>query len=810
MFELLMALLVTRSALEIFTDVRLGPLNLNVPALTAILLLAMAAWLLLRRGKAAWHPLLTGWAAWLLALLPFVFLSWKGFGREGLIAAREWVRLLSIPAVFLLAYNLRPRIGKKSGLQLLFWALPLPLLLAVYQMITRTGWVMGTEFRLMGTLSHPNSLGIFLVFFLGLTYERARRGPQPLWTVLIAIEMVFLVGALNVGGYFMLGALLIWIFIREDGRGRVFAVGLSCLFALILLTNRQAPAKMKTVKSFAPAKIEQAVVQQQYHSSLGWRFANWGNLIEFWKQKKWLGYGLHTTSFVNPWKTEKNIGSAPHNDFVRYLLETGIVGLSAFCAFLLFSFIVIMKAAVKARPARGAPMLWILAGMFLAWQGGSLGDNLISTTVFQFYLWGGLGFALREQQDEEASQKAEASGMRIWTTVYPIDDRGVKTGGIETFIRQFVRSTPLDGELRIVGVTARKGGLKKGVWHSIPFEGKTVRFLPVLRVGDPNRRGRIPLFLRFTAAAAARTHLFEGRGQVWLFHRIEPAMALGRVPGEKILFLHCDPRHLQSSHNESRWRGMRALYTRLERRLIPRFERVYVVSRPALEAMRAIHPRRADRFSFLPTSYDETVFRPRREGDREAARKRLGLPAEGSLALWVGRLESAKDPFLLLDVFKRLQGLRRGVQLAVAGGGSLEEGLKARSRELGLGDRIHWLGRKTPLEVADLMTAADVLLMTSAFEAMPIVALEALGCGLPVIAPDLGELKSLITDEARGRLTATRDPEALAAATAEILSRTPFVRTGFAGINEFAAAAVFERLGRDLNHIVPRAGGAAS
>ncbi|MCX6561756.1 MAG: O-antigen ligase family protein, partial [Candidatus Aminicenantes bacterium] len=373
MFETLIALLVTRSALEIFTTVRLGPLNFNIPALTGLALLAMAAWVLLRRGKTAWHPLLTGWMVWLLVLLPFVFLSWRGFGSEGLLAVREWVRLLSIPAVFLLAYNLRPRVGRRGGPALLFLALPIPLLAAVYQAVFRKGWVIGTEFRLMGTLSHPNSLGIFLIFFIALTYERSRRSNHPLWTVLIAVELVFLVGTLNIGGYFMLGVLLLWIFLREEKSGRGLIVGLAALFALILLINRQAPAKMKTVQSFAPAEVTAAVVEYKYGTSVGWRFANWSNLIDLWKQKKWLGYGLHTTSIINPWRTNQKIGFAPHNDFIRYLVETGIIGLAAFAGFILFSFLIILKAALKARPARGAPMLWVLAGVFLAWQGGSLG-----------------------------------------------------------------------------------------------------------------------------------------------------------------------------------------------------------------------------------------------------------------------------------------------------------------------------------------------------------------------------------------------------------------------------------------------------
>lgn len=424
MFEILMALLVTRSGLEIFTKVNLGPLRLNVPALTGLAVLGLAAWLIVLKKRPAWHPIATGWVLWLVVLLPFVFLSWRSFGREGLIAVREWIRLLSIAAVFLLAYNLRPREGRRSGLRLLFLGLPIPLAVALYQLIFRKGLVSGAEHRLMGTLAHPNSLGLLLVFFMALTYDRLRHSDHPLWTILMAIEMVFLVGTLNIGGFLMLGVVWAWILLREEARGRAVVLGLCALFALTLLTNRQAPVKAKmfvpvlvtnrllpvktkTVEADASVQVAPVVERRQFGGSLGWRLGHWANLIELWKRKPWLGYGLHTTSLINPWKTVGEVGFDPHSDVLRYLVETGAAGLTAFCGFILFSGLQILKAARRARPGRGAPLLWILAGVFLAWQGGSLGDNLISTTVFQFYFWAALGFALREEKSvDERTREA--------------------------------------------------------------------------------------------------------------------------------------------------------------------------------------------------------------------------------------------------------------------------------------------------------------------------------------------------------------------------------------------------------------------
>src|SRR6185295_4373705 len=105
MREILVALIAGRSALELYTDVDLGAYRLNVPSLFGLALLGLAAWLLIQRGRTlSWHPLLSGWVLWLVALLPSVVVGLWLHGSQGLFGVREWVRLLSIPGVFLVAY----------------------------------------------------------------------------------------------------------------------------------------------------------------------------------------------------------------------------------------------------------------------------------------------------------------------------------------------------------------------------------------------------------------------------------------------------------------------------------------------------------------------------------------------------------------------------------------------------------------------------------------------------------------------------------------------------------------------------------
>jgi len=158
-------------------------------------------------------------------------------------------------------------------------------------------------------------------------------------------------------------------------------------------------------------------------------------------------------------------------------------------------------------------------------------------------------------------------------------------------------------------------------------------------------------------------------------------------------------------------------------------------------------------------------------------------------------------------VFRRLQGRCPDARLAVVGCGRLEPALRAKSEALGLVDRVIWMGPRTPPEIADLMAAADVLLLTSAFEAMPVAVLEALACGLPVVSPDLGEMRNLITDDAMGLLTASRDPEDLAASAAAVLARSRPAGGVFSRIGEFAAETVFRKLELELRELARPAAG---
>lgn len=135
---------------------------------------------------------------------------------------------------------------------------------------------------------------------------------------------------------------------------------------------------------------------------------------------------------------------------------------------------------------------------------------------------------------------------------------------------------------------------------------------------------------------------------------------------------------------------------------------------------------------------------------------------------FVGRLERQKDPLLFVEVMRRLQGLRA----VMVGGGTLE----ARTRRLiarrGLSDSIDMLGPLPRQETIEVLRQVRVLLMTSRWEGLPILLLEAMACGVPVVAPRVGGVPEVLSDGA-GVLVPQRDPGALASAVIDLLREEP-------------------------------------
>jgi glycosyltransferase involved in cell wall biosynthesis len=136
------------------------------------------------------------------------------------------------------------------------------------------------------------------------------------------------------------------------------------------------------------------------------------------------------------------------------------------------------------------------------------------------------------------------------------------------------------------------------------------------------------------------------------------------------------------------------------------------------------------------------------------------------LLLCVGNLLPEKDQALALQCLKRLPAER----LLIVGDGPLRAQLAAVARQLGIESRVMIRSAMPQAELRYAYAAADALLLTSTREGWPNVVLEALACGTPVVACDVGAVREIITDPAAGRVVAGRDVQEFTAAIAQVLA----------------------------------------
>ena len=151
------------------------------------------------------------------------------------------------------------------------------------------------------------------------------------------------------------------------------------------------------------------------------------------------------------------------------------------------------------------------------------------------------------------------------------------------------------------------------------------------------------------------------------------------------------------------------------------------------------------------------------------AESRAGADAGSSFVLCVAAQNEKKGLDVLLRAFAQLGPLSPPRTLRLVGDGPLRPRLEALARELALGDRVEFLGRRPHDEVASLVRGCEVFALPSIAEPFGIAALEALACGRPVVASAVGGLPEFIEDGRNGLLVAPGDPEALACALRRLL-----------------------------------------
>jgi glycosyltransferase involved in cell wall biosynthesis len=176
----------------------------------------------------------------------------------------------------------------------------------------------------------------------------------------------------------------------------------------------------------------------------------------------------------------------------------------------------------------------------------------------------------------------------------------------------------------------------------------------------------------------------------------------------------------------------------------------------------------------LPEELTATVYNAvsvRRGRPRDVMRAELGVALDAELVVNVGRYADQKNQLLLLDALARLAPSRPRLRALVVGTGDLQAALRARIDELGLQEVATLTGPRD--DAVDVIAAADVFALTSHWEALPMVLLEAMGVGAAIATTDVGGVRDVIRDGETGLVVPPGDVVAVAAAVGRLLDDDP-------------------------------------
>jgi glycosyltransferase involved in cell wall biosynthesis len=176
---------------------------------------------------------------------------------------------------------------------------------------------------------------------------------------------------------------------------------------------------------------------------------------------------------------------------------------------------------------------------------------------------------------------------------------------------------------------------------------------------------------------------------------------------------------------------------------------VIVVSSYLEYIMKAKYFLKADYISFIPNGINTDHFCPDFV-DRERVRQQLGFTDGDTVAAFCGRLDPVKNFEFMLEILGYCSKIDGNIKLMIIGDGPERTRIREMAAGRKIGDKLRLVGQKD--DVLPYLRAADVFVLTSFREQMPVSVLEAMAVGLPILAPRTGELPGLIASGEEGLL----------------------------------------------------------
>ncbi len=190
--------------------------------------------------------------------------------------------------------------------------------------------------------------------------------------------------------------------------------------------------------------------------------------------------------------------------------------------------------------------------------------------------------------------------------------------------------------------------------------------------------------------------------------------------------------------------------------------RVVVVGKRLRDELLRWHAIPEQRIRYIPNGVDVARFRPPSTSEKAAARAAIGLPTAARVVCLAGYVFGHKGLDVLLLGMAREGATWHVIVVGSDAAGPFEE----LARRLGVQDRVRFLGLRKDIE--RIYWAADLFALPSRYESFPLVCMEAMACGLPLVATRVGGVEDYVHDGENGFLVA-REPDAVAAAIARCL-----------------------------------------
>jgi glycosyltransferase involved in cell wall biosynthesis len=177
---------------------------------------------------------------------------------------------------------------------------------------------------------------------------------------------------------------------------------------------------------------------------------------------------------------------------------------------------------------------------------------------------------------------------------------------------------------------------------------------------------------------------------------------------------------------------------------------------------------RAEQYAVVPLGFDLAAFAAIDDRARARARAELTIAPSAHVVTTVGRLTAIKQHPLFLDVAAIVAARDREAIFLVVGDGERRDALEHQARELGIDQRVRFLGWRRDL--ATIYGASDLFLLTSRNEGTPVALIESLASGVPGVSTDVGGVRDVLESDAVGLLAPNDDAPALAAHVTSLLA----------------------------------------